>query len=213
VALEVGGISSLFTREGCLPIYPDLARLDRVDFKTETIWSTPDSGATPAGRHYIGEATALQEIAAGSYDLLLSSHVIEHVANPLKALKEWRRVLRPAGAMILVVPNYRETFDHRRPVTKLGHLVEDWERGVGEDDQTHLPEALALHDFGRDPGWERPADFAAMAAANATHRVLHHHIFDERLARSMLEQAGFRVRALTVAPGCHIVAVAEPAPL
>jgi SAM-dependent methyltransferase len=82
-----------------------------------------------------------------------SAHVVEHRANPWgRPLAEWRRVVRPGGYVLLIVPHRDGTFDHRRPVTSLEHLLEDAERRTGEDDDTHLDEILRLHDLDRDPG-------------------------------------------------------------
>jgi SAM-dependent methyltransferase len=39
-----------------------------------------------------------------SFDAAFGSHVIEHVANPVTLLQEMRRVLRPGGALITVLP-------------------------------------------------------------------------------------------------------------
>jgi SAM-dependent methyltransferase len=39
-----------------------------------------------------------------SFDAVFSSHVIEHVGNPVALLLEMRRILRPGGALITVLP-------------------------------------------------------------------------------------------------------------
>ena len=38
------------------------------------------------------------------YDVVFSSHVLEHIADPLDLLAEMRRVLRPGGAIVTVIP-------------------------------------------------------------------------------------------------------------
>ena len=43
---------------------------------------------------------------AGSFDTVLCTEVLEHVAEPFRAVNEIARVLRPAGHVILTVPLY-----------------------------------------------------------------------------------------------------------
>jgi SAM-dependent methyltransferase len=118
-----------------------------------------------------------------SFDFVLSCHSLEHVANPLKALAEWRRVVRPGGYLVLVLPNKSANFDHRRPTTTMTHLLADFTAGVGEDDLTHLPEILALHDLERDRAAGTREAFAKRSESNFANRGLHHHIFDLDLLR------------------------------
>jgi ubiquinone/menaquinone biosynthesis C-methylase UbiE len=39
-----------------------------------------------------------------SFDRLIATHVLEHLPNPVNALKEWNRVVRPNGIISLVLP-------------------------------------------------------------------------------------------------------------
>jgi len=103
--LEIGGPSSLFGSDGALPVYTQALRIDNVNFTTKTAWEhgLSDGGAfqfSPTrnpGTQLLREATSLTGIADNGYDFVLSSHCLEHVANPLAALQEWRRVTRPGG--------------------------------------------------------------------------------------------------------------------
>ncbi len=212
--LEIGGPSDVFA--GALPLYRWAEQVDNVVFRAETLWAQNAGEGEPfrfrpdrAGVQYLREATALTGIADASYDFVAASHVLEHVANPLRALREWRRVLRPGGALVLLVPSKDATFDHRRPVTALSHLLEDEARGVGEDDLTHLDEILALHDLTRDPGAGTAAEFEARSRDNATHRALHHHVFDPETAAAALRTAGFRVDAVDLFRPFHIALLAR----
>lgn len=65
-------------------------------------------------------------LADGSQDFVVSSHVLEHFPNPIKALLEWDRLIRPGGIIFMIVPHKERTFDKHRPRTSLQHLVEDF---------------------------------------------------------------------------------------
>jgi SAM-dependent methyltransferase len=199
--LEVGGPSAMFGRSGLAAVYLAAARIDNCNFADDTTWEGRiKTGRTfrfnprrEPGEQYVAEATDLGFAADGAYDFVLSSHALEHLANPLKALIEWRRVTRPGGALVMVLPHYAGTFDHRRPVTTLAHLIDDHERNRGEDDDTHVEEVLALHDLSRDPGGQSLEAFRAQTLAWARNRCLHHHVFDTHLAAEMTARAGYRV--------------------
>jgi SAM-dependent methyltransferase len=218
--LEVGGPSGVFRPDGLLPAYPYVGSLDNCNFAARTTWEGDIAvgrsflfaeGKEP-GMQYVAETTDLSRIASGTYDFLLSSHVIEHTANPLRALDEWLRVLTPNGVLVLLVPHRDGTFDHRRPVTDLGHLVDDMRRGTGEDDRTHLDEILALHDLRRDPAAGGIEAFRERSQRNTENRCLHHHVFDTRLVGRMLDHAGLQLMALEASLPSHVIAIARKVP-
>jgi SAM-dependent methyltransferase len=134
----------------------------------------------------------LDPLAAGSYDVVFSSHVIEHLANPLRALAAWRRVTRPGGYMLIVAPHMQGTFDHRRAITSLEHIVEDFERGIEEDDMTHLDETLSLHDRTRDVPMDDDT-WAETRRSNPSTRALHHHTFTTPSLLALLDRAGLEL--------------------
>ena len=215
---EVGGPSaSVFGPSGPLPVYGLVAGLDNANFSARTIWEGEiEAGETfvfdedkPAGRAYIADATDLGVVATGTYDVVLSSHTLEHIANPLRALREWLRILRPGGTLCVIVPQREATFDHRRPLTTLEHLVEDERRGTGEDDLTHLPEILELHDLERDPLAGGAEAFEARCRENGRHRAMHQHVFDEALLSGALSRVGAEVLATCVERPFHVIAVAR----
>ena len=214
--LEIGGPSKFFAALGPFPVYRLAASVDNCNFSNRTVWEGEvvegetfafHRGRKP-GRQFVAEATALPEIASNSYDFVLSSHTIEHTANPLRALREWRRILKPEGILVLVVPDKNWTFDHRRPVTPLAHLLEDYENATKEDDLTHLAEILKLHDLGRDRRAGTYEAFKARSERNAENRCLHHHTFDRDSAVAMTEAAGYGVLSAETMRPHHIVIVA-----
>jgi len=204
VALEPGGPSSAFGRLGVVHVYPQLAALDTLDFAENTLWSSARREVEPR-RRLIGEAGRLHELSDGEYDAVLSSHVLEHIANPLGALREWRRVVRPGGHILLIIPHKDATFDHRRPVTTLAHMLEDAAADRQESDMTHLDEFLALHDLERNPGAPSHAVFEQRCRENLETRSMHHHVFVSRTVVDLCRAADLRVLLLRPAAPCHIL--------
>ena len=142
-------------------------------------------------RTFICEASELKEIPDGTYDCVLPCHSLEHIANPVKAMCEWRRVLRKDGFMLLVLPNKQHTFDWRRPVTTLEHMIQDYRNDTGENDLTHLEEILALHDLSKDLGAGTYEQFKGRCLNNKTVRAIHHHVFTIDSVLELVKYAGF----------------------
>jgi SAM-dependent methyltransferase len=201
--LEIGGPTSAFREGGLLPLYPAAASVDNVQWAADTLWHGEQTGTfapdgAPIGRVHVVDGGTLDALPDGHYDAVISAHVIEHLANPLRALAAWRRVTRPGGGLVLVAPHWEGTFDHRRGVTPLEHLVEDFERGTGEDDLTHLEETLRLHDRSRDAEDVDPETWAERRRQNLRYRLIHHHVFTTTSLVRALVHAGVEIDALEV---------------
>jgi SAM-dependent methyltransferase len=216
VGLEVGGPSELFRR--VLPIYEVAAAVDGANFSSTTIWE----GAISAGRtfefmtgrvglQYIAEATDLSVIPSARYDFVISSNCLEHVANPLKAVGEWLRVLRSGGHLLLVLPRKESNFDHHRPITEFSHLLQDFEFDMSEHDLTHLDEILKLHDYARDPPAGDRAQMNRRSLANFDNRCLHHHVFDQGLIEEVFRHFGLVTLHRTTTKTDHIAVARKPA--
>jgi SAM-dependent methyltransferase len=216
--VEIGGPSpDVFGAGGVFPLYPRISSLDNVNFSSKTRWEgSIQEGKTfifdpsrEPGCQYIREATALVDILPASYDFLLSSHTLEHTANPILALREWLRVLTSDGVIILVLPHKEGTFDWRRPTTTLDHLKDDFERGIDEHDLTHLPEILELHDLSRDLLAGDFANFKARSLKNFENRCLHHHTFTTLSAAALLDHVGVKIISVQAFGPHNIVIVAQ----
>lgn len=218
--IEIGGPSSIFSRKGLLPVYPIVDRLDNCNYSCTTVWGDITSeGVTyqyddkhAPGYQYIAEQTDLSMISSGTYDFVLSSHTIEHTANPLRALHEWIRVLKETGVLVIIVPHKDGTFDHRRPVTLLEHLIDDFRNETAEDDLTHLPEILEFHDLARDPAAGDYVAFEERSKRNIENRCLHQHAFNTTLVVELLDHLGLQIHAIEPLRPSHIIAVAQKLP-
>lgn len=215
--IEIGGPSSVFSSRGILPLYEEAGSLDNCNFATTTRWEGAISEGRnyrfstrrPPGSQYVAEGTNLWSIADESYQFLLSSHVLEHSANAIQALSEWIRIVKVGGTLILLIPHKDGTFDHRRPVTPLEHFVDDYAGCVQEDDLTHLPEIVRLHDLRRDPGAGSAEEFQRRSLANPRNRCLHHHVFDTSSVATLLDHVGLELLAIEPMRPSHVIAVAR----
>jgi SAM-dependent methyltransferase len=59
-----------------------------------------------------------------SVDYVISSHVLEHFFDPIKAVKEWLRVVRPSGYVFIIVPKQNAIPTETRPCTQLQELLD-----------------------------------------------------------------------------------------
>lgn len=114
-----------------------------------------NSAAQLAERKYFGsdppvpiqlqsEISEMQGIDDGALDFLIASHVIEHTPNPIAALLNAHRKLKPQGALVLIVPDKHATFDRLRGVTSLDHLLADYLMPSRERDFEHYIEFFRL---------------------------------------------------------------------
>jgi len=151
----------------------------------------------PCLADYLGDAGGLP-FHNQSLNYVASSHVLEHTANPVAALMEWYRVLRPGGIIYCVVPDKRHTWDRRRATTPVAHLFDDYRRGTTPVDGTHIDDfadgVVAEEFYGPRP----PAELAAKqaefkgtlqgAVRNGQEINIHFHVFDPASVRALIEQ-------------------------
>lgn len=128
----------------------------------------------------------------GEFDVVCSSHTIEHLINPLLALEEWRRLLKPQGLILSIIPNKANTFDHLREVTSLEHLISDYQSKKTSINWFHVLEDLRMHDMKRDAYWagDKEAHFSDVIKAPMFN--IHVHVFDLPLVYVMHEYVGFK---------------------
>jgi predicted SAM-dependent methyltransferase len=200
--IEIGGPSQIFGAGGILPIYSVIAALHDSNYSPVTLWQK--TVPTQLGTKLISEATAIS-VCDSVYDFVLASHVLEHTANPMLALLDWKRVLKPNGIMVVVVPDPKYTFDHRRPITSLAHLEQDYEEAMHENDQTHFKEIIRLHDLSRDPWAGDSTQFKNRCLQNKKFRSMHHHVFSMELIKQLVEKLHLEVLHSTTELPFHTI--------
>lgn len=172
----------------------------------------------PTLADYYGDACEIP-FHDSSLGYVASSHVLEHVANPLAAIREWFRAIRPGGHMYLVVPDRRKTFDHLRPLTSVSHMIDDWNRSVTQCDGTHIEDFV----FGVD--WKMFSPSTAPSEEQASRKDLarvyrnsvdagleiniHFHTFEASNLASLIESGN---REALWPGGIEIVEVVESFP-
>jgi SAM-dependent methyltransferase len=89
---------------------------------------------------FIEDGTLCASRADSHYDFIASSHVFEHLRNPILALQNWVRILKPGGHLIFAIPEKTQTFDKDRSLTPFEHMVKDYIYPGNDDshyDETH----------------------------------------------------------------------------
>ena len=95
--LEVGCGTGRFSRR----IREAGAELIALDIGRNLVRNTVDK---TGGQGVVGDACNLA-FAAGSFDFVICSECVEHTPDPLTAIREMCRVLRPGGVICLSTPN------------------------------------------------------------------------------------------------------------
>jgi SAM-dependent methyltransferase len=173
---------------GSLGVYDAAATIDTTNFAGNTMWESGLKDGSPflwkdqiKGKQYIRDAVNLHIIPNEFYDFVLASHVLEHIANPFKALLEWLRILRSGGLLLIITPSKNATFDHKRDTVLLEHLINDYHNQTTEADLSHLDEILRLHDLKMDLPAGNLQSFKVRSEKNFQNRGLHQHVYDQEL--------------------------------
>ncbi|RAU21581.1 SAM-dependent methyltransferase [Paramagnetospirillum kuznetsovii] len=83
-----------------------------------------------------GDAQTLTGLADESFDFVHSSHCLEHLVDPAEGLRNWFRVLKPGGHMVLLLPDedlyeqgvFPSTFNADHKWTFTISKAESWSR-------------------------------------------------------------------------------------
>jgi SAM-dependent methyltransferase len=105
----------------------------------------------------VDDGEVLGTIPDGSQAFIIANHFLEHCEDPIGTIGTHLRKLEPGGVLFYTVPDKRYTFDFRRPLTPISHMVEDHEQGAERSRRAHyeewahltpdVPEGQSLPDF------------------------------------------------------------------
>jgi len=87
---------------GTIPMLESHGKVTNVDTSAEALNFLKKSGHS--GKLINGDRLPFKD---NSFDIITALDVVEHIKNDTKTLKEWRRVLKPGGTIIVTVPAYQ----------------------------------------------------------------------------------------------------------
>lgn len=117
----------------------------------------------------------LRKFKDETFDFVIFSHVIEHLANPIQAIESLFRVTKYGGMVLLVVPDKRFTFDKDRALTTFEHLKGEYINKVSDVTDDHYLDFLnAVH----PDVMKNSKEAADKALKSVRERREHAHVWD-----------------------------------
>ena len=110
--VELGGANSdhpdgnSFFLKACINVAPEAAEDD---------YYGKDETGHRGFCHLHGHAAGIP-LFDSTVDYVISSHVLEHVPDPLRAFHEWERVVKPGGYFLMIVPHHDQLKSDTRPL-------------------------------------------------------------------------------------------------
>jgi GT2 family glycosyltransferase len=112
----------------------------------------------------VDDGEVLGTIVDESQAFIIANHFLEHCEDPIGTIGTHLRKLQPGGVLFYTVPDKRYTFDFRRPLTPLEHMIADHELGPERSRRGHYEEWTTLT---LDPPVEGREVFERWAAEHA----------------------------------------------
>lgn len=72
-----------------------------------------------------GDAEYMEGIPDESFFTVYASHILEHINNPKQALRNWWRILKPGGHLIIMVP-HRDLYEKRKTLPSQWNGEHKW---------------------------------------------------------------------------------------
>jgi SAM-dependent methyltransferase len=166
-------------------LYKNAENIDNIIFSKDTICSSSTDEynyyENKKGKVIINDAVDISLVQNEHYDFIFSSHLLEHIANPLKAINEWLRIIKNDGYIIIIVSEKSHCFNHKREYSQFSTLLLQYEKNIDEDDLSTLPEILFYHDLSMDLSVGDFEEFTKRSLDNFNNRCLHHYVYNDEL--------------------------------
>jgi len=133
----------------------------------------------------VGDACNIP-LADHSVDFVISSHVIEHVFDPIAAIKEWKRVTVFEGIIYIICPLKEFVPGENREITKLSELIARYEGNLKPENVQMFANQQAITD---NEGLKKQYIHEILA----NHETGHFTVFDMDLMLSVCFLCGLRV--------------------
>jgi SAM-dependent methyltransferase len=109
IVLEIGCGRGGFSNY-LLKMYPAVEKLYACDYSKSALDIGKSKADFSPKLFWQEEDIQMLSFSNNTFDTIISCETIEHIPNPIKALEEIYRVLKPGGKFILTCPNYFNLF-------------------------------------------------------------------------------------------------------
>lgn len=163
----------------------------------------------------------LDMIASQSMDFVFSSHLLEHIEEPGKALKEWWRVIKPGGYLVLYLPHKRfypnigqpgANPDHKHDflpedIVKLMQDFKSWD--LVENQERNEDDEYSFFQVFKKIGGEKNRESWKQPKPEKTAAVIRYGAFGDLMQASSvfagLKEHGYHVTVYSSAPGVDVI--------
>ena len=222
-ALEVGGPTAFMKGLYELPwISYDVANLETAT-QTDQFASLRAPNGAPirnGAKFYVdsvekGQLFAVEDgsqlpLEDDAVDVLLAFHTLEHFRNPIKALTEWKRVLRKKGSLVIIVPYAPNTYDHNVPPSTIYDLILDANDNDLNNLEVRSRSYATLVNKSRGYPCDEDTRMDTSFAAAALDAPCHHwHVYNFALLEDAMACLGLTISHLAILDNWHQFLIAD----
>jgi predicted SAM-dependent methyltransferase len=120
-------------------LVPSGARTAYIDLRPASYWRgmPGNENVRIVEPDIIDDGATLKTVTDNAFDYLIAAHVLEHIDDPVSAVKTWVRVVKPGGHIVIAVPDKRFCGEEMRPTTTVEHFLRDHELGPHVSAEEH----------------------------------------------------------------------------